>query len=49
MKETETNNILLREFKTDDAKEAFDNRAGIKKLQIYQILEFIQVLMKQRK
>ena len=31
MKRIETKNILLREFKTDDAKQAFDNQAGIKK------------------
>ena len=43
MKSLETDNILLREFKVEDAKEAFDNWAGIKKLRIYQILEFILV------
>ena len=32
IKRIETKNILLREFKTDDAKQAFDNWAGIKKI-----------------
>lgn len=32
MKRIETKNILIREFKTDDAKQAFDNWAGIKKI-----------------
>ena len=31
MKRIETKNILIREFKTDDAKQAFDNWAGSKK------------------
>ena len=41
MKRIETKNILIREFKTDDAKQAFDNWAGSRKLRIYQILKFI--------
>lgn len=32
MKRIETNNILLRKFEIEDAKEAFDNWAGIKKI-----------------
>ena len=32
MKEIETNNILLREFKIEDAEVAFENWAGIKKI-----------------
>ena len=32
MKEIETDNILLREFKVEDAEVAFDNWAGIKRM-----------------
>lgn len=32
MKRIETDNILLRKFEIEDAEEAFDNWAGIKKI-----------------
>lgn len=32
MKRMETDNIILREFKTEDAEEAFENWAGFKKV-----------------